>query len=105
MAGPAFISSVSVRYSFDLNDTDEKSGGINNSAWPGKSASLPAGMQESRNRVPRDELLNGEIFYSLKEAKILIEQWRQHYNTVRQHSSLDYRHHLRHRPRSHHNPV
>lgn len=38
----------------------------------------------------RDELLNGEIFYSLKEAQVLIEMWRQHYNTVRPHSSLDY---------------
>jgi len=39
----------------------------------------------------RDELLNGEIFYTLKEAQILIEQWRIHYNTVRPHSSLGYR--------------
>ena len=39
----------------------------------------------------RDELLNGEIFCSLKEAKVLIEQWRHHYNTVRPHSSLGYR--------------
>ena len=39
----------------------------------------------------RDELLNGEIFYSLKEAQIVIEQWRKHYNTVRPHSSLGYR--------------
>ncbi len=39
----------------------------------------------------RDELLNGEIFYSLKEAKVVIEQWRKHYNTVRPHSSLGYR--------------
>jgi transposase InsO family protein len=31
----------------------------------------------------RDELLNGEIFYSLKEAQIVIEQWRRHYNTIR----------------------
>jgi transposase InsO family protein len=38
----------------------------------------------------RDELLNGEIFYSLKEAKIVIEQWRNHYNTIRPHSSLGY---------------
>jgi hypothetical protein len=37
------------------------------------------------------ELLNGEIFYSLKEAKIVIEQWRNHYNTIRPHSSLGYR--------------
>jgi len=35
--------------------------------------------------------LNGEIFYSLKEAQVVIEQWRKHYNTVRPHSSLDYR--------------
>jgi transposase InsO family protein len=40
---------------------------------------------------PRDELLNGEIFYSLRDAQVVIEQWRQHYNTVRPHSSLGYR--------------
>jgi len=39
----------------------------------------------------RDELLNGEIFYSLKEAQIVIEQWRNRSNTVRPHSSLGYR--------------
>jgi hypothetical protein len=39
----------------------------------------------------RDELLNGEIFYSLAEARVLIEAWRRHYNTVRPHSSLGYR--------------
>ena len=39
----------------------------------------------------RDELLNGEIFYTLKEAKVLIEQWRCHYNTIRPHSALGYR--------------
>lgn len=39
----------------------------------------------------RDELLNTEIFYSFKEAQILIEQWRKHYNEVRPHSSLGYR--------------
>jgi len=39
----------------------------------------------------RDELLNGEILYSLKEAKIVVEQWRKHDNTVRPHSSLGYR--------------
>jgi len=36
-------------------------------------------------------LLNGEIFYSLAEAKIIIEKWRRHYNTKRPHSSLGYR--------------
>lgn len=45
----------------------------------------------SFNGKLRDELLNGEIFYSLKEAKIVIEQWRRQYNTVRPHSSLGYR--------------
>jgi transposase InsO family protein len=39
----------------------------------------------------RDELLNGEIFYSLKEGQIVIEQWRKHYNTIRPHSALGYR--------------
>jgi transposase InsO family protein len=49
------------------------------------------GYNESFNGKFRDELLNGEIFYTLKEAKILIEQWRRHYNTIRPHSSLNYR--------------
>jgi len=49
------------------------------------------GYCESFNGKLRDELLNGEIFYSLKEAKVVIGQWRQHYNTVRLHSSLGYR--------------
>ena len=39
----------------------------------------------------RDELLNGEIFHTLKEAQILIERWRQEYNTIRPHSALGYR--------------
>ncbi|PZP09962.1 MAG: IS3 family transposase, partial [Sphingomonas hengshuiensis] len=46
------------------------------------------GYCESFNGTLRDELLNGEIFYSLAEARILIEAWRRHYNTVRPHSSL-----------------
>jgi transposase InsO family protein len=49
------------------------------------------GYNESFNGKLRDELLNGEIFYTLKEAKVLVEQWRIHYNTVRPHSSLGYR--------------
>ena len=49
------------------------------------------GYCESFNARFRDELLNGELFYSLKEAQILIEKWRIHYNTVRPHSSLGYR--------------
>mmetsp|Transcript_13339 Transcript_13339/g.21144 ORF Transcript_13339/g.21144 Transcript_13339/m.21144 type:complete len:82 (-) Transcript_13339:489-734(-) len=39
----------------------------------------------------KTELLNGEIFYSLREAQIIIESWRKHYNTKRPHSALGYR--------------
>jgi len=49
------------------------------------------GYNESFNGKLRDELLNMEIFYSLKEAQVLIEQWRRHYNEVRPHSSLGYK--------------
>jgi putative transposase len=46
------------------------------------------GHCESFNGKMRYELLNGEIFYTLKEAQVIIERWRHHYNTVRPHSSL-----------------
>jgi putative transposase len=46
---------------------------------------------ESFNGKLRDELLNGAIFYTLKEASIVIESWRRRYNKVRPHSSLGYR--------------
>ena len=49
------------------------------------------GYNESFNSKLRDEILNMEIFYTLKEAKVLIERWRHHYNTVWPHSSLGYR--------------
>jgi transposase InsO family protein len=49
------------------------------------------GYNESFNGKLRDELLNGEIFYTLKEAKVLIEEWRKTYNTIRPHSSINYR--------------
>jgi putative transposase len=49
------------------------------------------GYCESFNGKLRDECLNGEIFYSLKEAKVVIQQWRKHHNTIRPHSSLNYR--------------
>jgi putative transposase len=39
----------------------------------------------------RDELLNGEIIYTLREAQIVFENWRHHYNTVRPHASLGYK--------------
>ena len=49
------------------------------------------GYCESFNARFRDELLNGEIFYTLKEAKIIIEQWRQQYNRKRPHNALGWR--------------
>src|SRR5262249_28108279 len=45
----------------------------------------------SFNARLRDELLNGEIFYTLQEAQIVIENWRRHYNTIRPHASLGYK--------------
>jgi transposase InsO family protein len=49
------------------------------------------GFVESFNGKLRDELLNGEIFYTLKEAQVLIEWWREEYNEIRPHSALGYR--------------
>jgi putative transposase len=49
------------------------------------------GYVESFNARLRDELLNGEIFYSLREAQVVIESWRRHYNSLRPHASLGFR--------------
>ena len=49
------------------------------------------GYVESFNGKLRDELLRAEVFNTLPEARVLIKQWRQHYNTLRPHSSLGYR--------------
>jgi putative transposase len=49
------------------------------------------GYIESFNGKLRDELLNREIFNTLEEAKVLIEQWRKEYNQTRPHSALGYR--------------
>ena len=49
------------------------------------------GYNERSNGKLRDELLNGEILYTLREAQILVERWRRHYNEVRPHSSLGYK--------------
>jgi putative transposase len=46
------------------------------------------GYIESFNACLRDELLNGEIFYTLREAQIVIESWRRHYST---HASIGYK--------------
>ncbi len=49
------------------------------------------GYCESFNARFRDELLNAATFCTLKEAQIIIEEWRKHYNTKRPHSALGYR--------------
>ena len=49
------------------------------------------GYNESFNGKLRDELLNGEIFTTLLEAQVLIEDWRKEYNQFRPHSALGYR--------------
>ena len=59
--------------------------------YPIVSRTSSQGHVESFNGRLRDELLNGEIFTTLKEAQIVIEGWRQHYNRVRPHSSLGYK--------------
>src|SRR5215469_17006099 len=72
------------------------------SSWPRpcrNGSRLPAprpltssgAVLESFNARLRDELLDGEIFYSLREARIVIESWRRHYNTIRPHASLGYK--------------
>src|SRR5262249_39635781 len=49
------------------------------------------GYIESFNARLRDELLNGETFYTLRQAQIVIESWRRHYNTIRPHASIGYK--------------
>jgi putative transposase len=60
-------------------------------AYIEKASPWGNGYVESFNGKLRDELLNGEVFNTLREAQVLIEQWRRHYNRVRPHSSLGYR--------------
>jgi transposase InsO family protein len=57
-------------------------------AYIEKASPWENGYVESFNGKLRDELLNGEVFNTLKEAQVLIEEWRQHYNRIRPHSSL-----------------
>jgi transposase InsO family protein len=49
------------------------------------------GYNESFNGKLKDEFIHREIFYSLREVQVLVEQWRREYNTIRPHSSLGYR--------------
>jgi transposase InsO family protein len=59
-------------------------------AYIEKASPWENGYVESFNGKLRDELLNGEVFNTLREAQVLIEEWRRHYNRVRPHSSPGY---------------
>ena len=79
-------------------DQETQARGDRGQAVPGGRPGFPGterGRQRSLDRGDggglRDELLNGEIFYTLKEAQIVIESWRRHSNSVRPHASLGYR--------------
>ena len=60
-------------------------------AYIERGSSWENGYIESFNARLRDELLDGEIFYSLREAQIIIESWRRHYNRIGPHASLGYK--------------
>ena len=55
-----------------------------------RGSPLEGGYCESFNGKLRDQLLNGESFYSLREAQVVVEQWRVHYNIPRPHSAPGY---------------
>jgi putative transposase len=77
--GPEFVAEAVQAW---INDVGAKTAFIERgSPWEN-------GYIESFNARLRDELLNGEIFYTLQEAQIVIESWRRHYNTIRPHASL-----------------
>ena len=80
--GPEFIAKAVRRW---LNDL-----GVN-TLFIEPGSPWENGYIESFNGKLRDELLNREIFTTLIEAKILIEEWRKEYNQVRPHSALNYR--------------
>jgi putative transposase len=62
-----------------------------NTAYIERGSPWENGYIESFNACLRDELLDGEIFYSLREAQIVIESWRRHYNRIRPRASLGYK--------------
>jgi putative transposase len=80
------------RFGVDRHRGEELDAAVDaTTAYIEKGSPWENGYIESFNGKLRDELLHGEIFYSLREAQIEIEQWRQHYNTRQPHSSLGYR--------------
>jgi putative transposase len=79
--GPEFVSTVLLKWATEHGMT-------NMLIDPGKP--WQNGTNESFNGKFRDECLAMNWFHSRKHAKVLIEQWRKHYNSIRPHSSLDY---------------
>ena len=80
--GPEFIAQAVQEWIFGLGAK---------TAYIAPGSPWENGYVESFNARLRDELLNGEIFYTLREAQVVIESWRRHYNRVRPHTSLGYR--------------
>lgn len=80
--GAEFIAKIVRKW---LADTDVKT------LYIAPGSPWENGYCESFNGKLQDELLKGEVFYTLKEAQILIERWRMEYNTIRPHSSLGYK--------------
>jgi transposase InsO family protein len=80
--GPEFVADIIREWLRDLDVTP---------AFIEPGSPWENGYIESFNGKLRDELLNGEIFDTITEARVLTEGWRKHYNTIRPHSSLGYR--------------
>ena len=80
--GPEFIATI-------LRDWIAAVG--SQTAYIGPGSPWENGYCESFNSKLRDELLNGEIFFSLAEAQVIIETWRRHFNAIRPHRALKYR--------------
>jgi putative transposase len=92
--GPEFVSNAILRW---LTDAGIETAHID----PGKP--WQNGTNESFNGKFRDECLSVEWFRTRREAQVIIEMWRQHYNAVRPHSSLDYL--TPHEFKQHHPPI
>ena len=77
--GPEFVATAVRSWLTELGVT---------TLFIGPASPWENGYIESFNGKLRDELLNGELFFTLREAQILIEQWHHEYNHLRPHSSL-----------------